>query len=150
MNTPGFKKLSTALILRFFMPMFLCLCSGQDKNRRKPNFYVYLSPRNPTNVTFLLTYRPCVFYILDSDSRIHLWDLGVGDIYPAHTVDFEERVSVIGLNPELSDPRLKQMLALGMQNGRVEVHHLKADYRASDLKSCTKELDRFLHYVSII
>ena len=106
--------------------------------------------RNPTSVTLLLTYRPCVFYILDSDSRIHLWDLGVGDIYPAHTVDFEERVSVIGLNPELSDPRLKQMLALGMQNGRVEVHHLKADYRASDLKSCTKELDRFLHYVSII
>ena len=126
------------------MPMFLCLCYGQDKIRRKPNFL------NPTNVTVLLTYRPCVFYILDSDSRIHLWDLGVGDIYPAHTVDFEERVSVIGLNPELSDPRLKQMLALGMQNGRVEVHHLKADYRASDLKSCTKELDRFLHYVSII
>lgn len=94
--------------------------------------------------------RPCVFYVLDSDSRIHLWDLGVGDIYPAHTVQFEDRVNVIGLNPELSDPRLKQMLALGMQNGRVEVHHLKADYRASDLKSCSKELDRFLHYVSII
>ena len=129
--------------------MFLCLCSGQDKIRRKSNFCVFISQKHH-KCNLLSHYRPCVFYILDSDSRIHLWDLGVGDIYPAHTVDFEERVSVIGLNPELSDPRLKQMLALGMQNGRVEVHHLKADYRASDLKSCTKELDRFLHYVSII
>ena len=94
--------------------------------------------------------RPCVFFVLDSDSRIHLWDLGVGDIYPAHTVQFEERVNSIALNPELSDPRLKQMLALGMQNGKVEIHHLKADYRAADAKTCNKELDRFLHYVSIV
>ena len=120
------------------------------QNEKNSNLYVHVFiSRKPHKCNFS-HYRPCVFYILDSDSRIHLWDLGVGDIYPAHTVDFEERVSVIGLNPELSDPRLKQMLALGMQNGRVEVHHLKADYRASDLKSCTKELDRFLHYVSII
>ena len=121
---------------------------GQNEKNSKL-LCVFIS-RKPHKCNLLTYYRPCVFYILDSDSRIHLWDLGVGDIYPAHTVDFEERVSVIGLNPELSDPRLKQMLALGMQNGRVEVHHLKADYRASDLKSCTKELDRFLHYVSII
>ena len=42
------------------------------------------------------------------------------------------------------------MLALGMDNGRVEVHHLKADYRSSDAKACQKELERFLHYVSIV
>ena len=94
--------------------------------------------------------RPCVFYILDSDSRIHLWDLGVGDIYPAHTVQFEEKVNVISINPELGDPKQKQLLALGMDNGRVEVHHLKSDYQTPDSKSCTKELERFLHYVSII
>ena len=149
MKTSGLKILFTALFLSFLCPCFYVSALARTKLEENQTF-VYLSRRNPTNVTFLSYYRPCVFYILDSDSRIHLWDLGVGDIYPAHTVDFEERVSVIGLNPELSDPRLKQMLALGMQNGRVEVHHLKADYRASDLKSCTKELDRFLHYVSII
>ena len=87
----------------------------------------------------------------------------MGDIYPAHTVQFEEKVCVIGLNPDLGDPRIKQMLALGMQNGRVEVHHLKAEYRALSSSSSTtqssqdnaksstsKELERFLHYVSII
>ena len=94
--------------------------------------------------------RPCVFYILDSDSRIHLWDLGVGDIYPAHSVQFEEKVNVIAINPELGDPKQKQLLALGMENGRVEVHHLKSEYRAKDSKACTVELERFLHYVSII
>lgn len=95
--------------------------------------------------------RPCVFFILDSDSRIHLWDLGVGDIYPAHTVQFEEKVNVICINPDLGqDPRQKQMMALGMEDGKVEVHHLKQDYRAADSKSCSKELERFLHYVSII
>ena len=25
-------------------------------------------------------------------SRIHLWDLGAGDIYPAHTVQFGDKV----------------------------------------------------------
>ena len=76
--------------------------------------------------------------------------IGLGDIYPTHTVQFEEKVNVISLNPELGDPKQKQLLALGMENGRVEVHHLKADYRASDSKACNKELERFLHYVSII
>ncbi len=94
--------------------------------------------------------RPCVFIILDSDSRVHLWDLGVGDIFPAHTVQFEEVVNVISLNPELGDARQKQLLALGMANGRVEIHHLKDEYKAADEKICSKELDRFLHYVSII
>jgi hypothetical protein len=33
---------------------------------------------------------------------------------------------------------------------RVEILHLKADYVAEDADSCDRELDRFLHYVSII
>ena len=37
------------------------------------------------------TSRPCVFFILDTANRIHLWDLGAGDIYPAHTVQFGDR-----------------------------------------------------------
>ena len=35
-------------------------------------------------------FRPCVFFVLDSKSRIHLWDLGAGDIYPAHTVQLSK------------------------------------------------------------
>ena len=39
--------------------------------------------------------RPCVFFILDTASRIHLWDLGAGDIYPAHTVQFGDKVLLV-------------------------------------------------------
>ena len=31
-----------------------------------------------------------------------------------------------------------------------QVMHLKSDYRAEDEDSCDRELERFLHYVSII
>ena len=33
---------------------------------------------------------------------------------------------------------------------RVEILHLKNEYRSPDEESCDRELDRFLHYVSII
>ena len=33
---------------------------------------------------------------------------------------------------------------------RVEVMHLKLEYRVEDEESCDRELERFLHYVSII
>lgn len=94
--------------------------------------------------------RPCVFVLLDNLSRVHLWDLGAGDIYPAHTVHFEDGIEAMALNPDLKDSRQKQLLALGMENGKVEVHHLKGEYKADDSESCQKELSRFLHYVSII
>ncbi len=96
--------------------------------------------------------RPCVFFVLDSgNSRVHLWDLGAGDIYPAHSVQFEEdSVLALALSPELGDPRQKQLLALGMAEGKVEVHHLKDEYKTDGDEACAKELSRFLHYVSII
>ena len=33
---------------------------------------------------------------------------------------------------------------------RVEIMHLKMEYRTEDEESCDRELERFLHYVSII
>lgn len=99
--------------------------------------------------------RPCVFFVLDSGSRIHLWDLGSGDIYPAHSVDFDEEITAMDINPELtlrtsSTSRSKQLLALGMASGKVEVHHLMAEYQSKDEDACRRELGRFLLYVSII
>ena len=54
------------------------------------------------------------------------------------------------MNPDLGDERQKQLMALGMANGKVEVHHMKAEYKVKDEEACRKELGRFLHYVSII
>ena len=62
--------------------------------------------------------RPCVFFILDTDNRIHLWDLGAGDIYPAHTVQFGDQVNSFSLSCENGDPGMRQMLAIGLEDGR--------------------------------
>ena len=75
--------------------------------------------------------------MLDTASRVHLWDLGAGDIYPAHTVQFEDAIAAIAINPDVGmngaggsssgkdsgERRAKQLLALGMENGKVEVRH---------------------------
>ena len=42
------------------------------------------------------------------------------------------------------------MLAVGLEAGRVEIIHLKLEYRTEDEETCERELERFLHYVSII
>ncbi|ROT85651.1 WD repeat-containing protein 60 [Penaeus vannamei] len=31
--------------------------------------------------------RPCVFYVLDANARLHIWDLSAGDIFPVLTVE---------------------------------------------------------------
>ena len=121
----------------------------------------------PIVKTVWSTSRPCVFFILDTANRyeevrnvvfitrilfyrIHLWDLGAGDIYPAHTVQFGDKINSFSLSWETGEPGIRQMLAVGLEEGRVEVMHLKTDYRAEDEDSCDRELERFLHYVSII
>ncbi len=77
-------------------------------------------------------------------------DIIPGDIYPAHTVQFAEEIGTIALSPDDGDGRQSQILALGMKSGSVELHSLKAEYKAEDEDSCDAELSRFLHYVSII
>ena len=79
-----------------------------------------------------------------------MWDLGAGDIYPAHTVQFGDKINSFSVSWETGDPGVRQMIAVGLEEGRVEVMHLKGDYRAEDEDSCDRELERFLHYVSII
>ena len=51
-------------------------------------------------------------------ARIHLWDLGAGDIYPAHTVQFGDQVNTFSLSCENGDPGMRQMLAIGLEDGR--------------------------------
>ena len=90
------------------------------------------------------------------------------------------RITSFSLSVETGEPGVRQMLAVGLDDARVEVRyilqvsihhmnenltpcyvsichftlfqvmHLKSDYRAEDEDSCDRELERFLHYVSII
>jgi len=59
-------------------------------------------------------------------------------------------VTCFSLSCDSGDPSQRQMLAIGLEEGRVEVMHLKLEYRTEDDESCERELERFLHYVSII
>jgi hypothetical protein len=59
--------------------------------------------------------------------------LGAGDIYPAHTVEFESQVLSIDSNSELKNEggnkKGKQLLALGSSDGSVKIHHLAEEFR---------------------
>ena len=54
--------------------------------------------------------RPCVFVILDVRSRIHLWDLGSGDIYPAHTVQLKTLTNDFAMNTQSDHSQHKRQL----------------------------------------
>ena len=95
--------------------------------------------------------RPCVFVILDVRSRIHLWDLGSGDIYPAHTVQLKTLTNDFAMNTQSDHSQHeRQLLVLSSDDGLIRIHTLSLEYLSGDKESCKKELDRFLHYVSII
>ena len=56
----------------------------------------------------------------------------------------------IALSPEIAGSSDSQLLAIGMDGGKVEVHTLKPEYKSKSIKECKNELEKFLHYVSII
>ena len=56
--------------------------------------------------------------------RIHLWDLGAGDIYPAHTVQFGDQVNCFSLSCDSGDPGQRQMLAIGLEDGRYKLYDM--------------------------
>ena len=60
------------------------------------------------------------------------------------------QVHSIALSPDLPGSRESQLLAIGMDGGRIEVHSLKPEYKSPGPKECRSELEKFLHYVSII
>jgi hypothetical protein len=60
------------------------------------------------------------------------------------------QVHSIALSPELSGSKENQLLAIGMVGGKIEVHTLKPEYKSKGVKECKNELEKFLHYVSII
>lgn len=54
------------------------------------------------------------------------------------------------MSPDIPGSKDSQLLAIGMDAGRIEVHSLKPEYKSKGPKECKNELEQFLHYVSII
>ncbi|KAK7078845.1 hypothetical protein SK128_005225 [Halocaridina rubra] len=99
--------------------------------------------------------RPCVFYVLDSLARLHIWDLSAGDIFPIMTVEAGGLVggvlgsfSIAPTHPTSHHPLYAVFASDGGEMVLRQVgpefgtHQIMDDY--------TTELERFTYYVNII
>lgn len=51
--------------------------------------------------------RPCLFYVKDRASTVHIWDLTVSDTCPRYSVAFEEQITDLKLSPIVENSRDK-------------------------------------------
>ncbi|XP_072759998.1 cytoplasmic dynein 2 intermediate chain 1 [Anoplolepis gracilipes] len=96
--------------------------------------------------------KPLTIYILDNNSRIHVWDLSKSDICPIYTLSIQKegKISSMQLSPCIMDQdMMNQYLALGTESGNVEVHKLKKDFYYSKKEEFLQELNVFSRYVSV-
>ncbi|GAB1859922.1 Wd repeat-containing protein 60 [Camponotus japonicus] len=96
--------------------------------------------------------KPLTVYILDNNSRIHVWDLSKSDICPVYTLSMQKggKISSMQLSPCIMDQdMMNQYLALGTESGNVEVHKLKKDFYYSKKEEFLEELNVFSRYVSV-
>lgn len=47
--------------------------------------------------------RPCIFYTLDRDDNINIWDLSVSELFPQITVHLKERIKMLKVSPLKSE-----------------------------------------------
>ncbi|XP_067012310.2 cytoplasmic dynein 2 intermediate chain 1 [Anabrus simplex] len=92
--------------------------------------------------------RPGIFFVLDNQSRVHIWDMGESDIHPVQTVELDKKVTAMQLSPHLGVGKGSQHLALSTSCGQVQVHKLKGGLSYQSPALFTEELERFLLYAS--
>uniref|UniRef100_A0ABD2X9J0 WD repeat-containing protein 60 n=1 Tax=Trichogramma kaykai TaxID=54128 RepID=A0ABD2X9J0_9HYME len=97
--------------------------------------------------------RPTIFYVLDDQSRIAVWDMLKSATKPIHVVATTnwESVKCIKLSPcNVERDKQNQYMAIGTYGGNVEVHKLKRDFYFSKQEDMQREMDAFLEFVSIL
>ncbi|GLV38042.1 Transferrin 3 [Carabus blaptoides fortunei] len=93
--------------------------------------------------------RPCVFYVKDSSSTVHIWDLSVSDAYPRCSVAFPETITDLKLSPIMENMTDKtSYMVIATVTGQVSVHTLNKDFCRQDQDLCQNELKLFLNYVN--
>ncbi|KAK3930958.1 Cytoplasmic dynein 2 intermediate chain 1 [Frankliniella fusca] len=94
--------------------------------------------------------RPCIFFALDCESRLHIWDLASSDMYPMLTVPFRGKIiNVMQLSPQHSS-KACPYLALGTTCGKLKVHLVKENFASKSLEDTAEELEKFKRYASIL
>lgn len=98
------------------------------------------------NIHFILLRSFFNFY------RIHIWDLTKSDIFPTCSISPNKYVHIgsMQLSPCRSDRDLiNQYIALGLDNGNVEVHKINQQFHYSQRDEVESELTTFLNYIAI-
>ncbi|KAI5746911.1 hypothetical protein M8J77_008954 [Diaphorina citri] len=96
-------------------------------------------------------HRLGLFFVLDSDARLHLWDLCRSDMYPLYSISLQSvRVTNLDLSPNLPGCGLSSFLVLGTSNGRVEVHRIRKELGKQSDADFRKDRNKFMKYVSIL
>ncbi|XP_076173839.1 cytoplasmic dynein 2 intermediate chain 1 isoform X2 [Ptiloglossa arizonensis] len=97
--------------------------------------------------------KPFTIFVLDNNSRIHIWNLSISDIYSTYTVNMQKCGSINTM--QLSSCKTEQdmshqYMALGLEFGNVEIHKLKTNFYYSKKEDYLQELNTFLQYVAIL
>ncbi|XP_075223895.1 cytoplasmic dynein 2 intermediate chain 1-like [Lycorma delicatula] len=81
-------------------------------------------------------HRAGVFFILDENSCLHIWDLCKSDIFPLFSVPMNNAlVSTIQISPH----KETQFLAIGTDKGAVEIHKLTSELGQQSIEIQKKE-----------
>uniref|UniRef100_A0A0C9RUV4 WDR60 protein n=1 Tax=Fopius arisanus TaxID=64838 RepID=A0A0C9RUV4_9HYME len=96
--------------------------------------------------------KPFTIFVLDEMSNIHIWDLSRSDIFPQHSISPEKNAHIgsMHLSPCRSDSdMINQYLALGLDNGTLEIHKFNKEFHYSNNADRTADLNTFLYYVAV-
>ncbi|XP_076242059.1 cytoplasmic dynein 2 intermediate chain 1 isoform X2 [Calliopsis andreniformis] len=97
--------------------------------------------------------KPFTIFVLDNNSRIHVWDLSNSDIYPSCTVNMQKSGHINSM--QLSSCKTEQdmshqYLAVGTESGNVEIYKLKTNFYYSKKEEYLQELNTFMRYIAIL
>ncbi|KAK0086481.1 hypothetical protein PV325_003140 [Microctonus aethiopoides] len=96
--------------------------------------------------------KPLTIYVLDDDAKIHIWDLTQSSDSPVCTVTPDKYAHVISmqLSPCRTDHEMtSQYMAIGLDNGTVEIHKFNQQYHHSNKNELSSELKVFFNYLKI-
>ncbi|KAG7160194.1 WD repeat-containing protein 60-like [Homarus americanus] len=99
--------------------------------------------------------RPCVFYVLDSLSRLHIWDLSAGDIFPVLTLEsgglVNGNLSAFHIAPTQIPSHHPVHTVFASDEGELKLRQVSPEFCTYELVDDYKtELERFTYYVNII
>ncbi|XP_047482829.1 cytoplasmic dynein 2 intermediate chain 1-like isoform X1 [Penaeus chinensis] len=99
--------------------------------------------------------RPCVFYVLDANARLHIWDLSAGDIFPVLTVETGGLVGGVLSSFHIAPTKRTSHQPLhgvfANDQGELVLRQVSPEFCTHQvLEDYNTELERFTYYVNII